>query len=87
MAEIIAPEARLATLKLNLPNLPAPGGNYVSAKRAGATMYLSGVVSTNAEGVITGTAGGAGIGAIAGAIGARVRTYPACSVTPRTRNA
>jgi enamine deaminase RidA (YjgF/YER057c/UK114 family) len=37
--------------------LPAPGGNYVSAKRAGDVVYLAGVISADPEGVITGTAG------------------------------
>jgi enamine deaminase RidA (YjgF/YER057c/UK114 family) len=51
------PEAKLAALGLALPKLPAPGGNYVSAKRVGAMIYLSGVISTGLEGVLTGTAG------------------------------
>lgn len=42
---------------LALPQAPAPGGNYVSAKRVGAVVYLSGVISTRAEGVIAGTVG------------------------------
>jgi enamine deaminase RidA (YjgF/YER057c/UK114 family) len=51
------PEAKLAALGLALPKSPAPGGNYVSAKRVGAMIYLSGVISTGLEGVLTGTAG------------------------------
>jgi enamine deaminase RidA (YjgF/YER057c/UK114 family) len=51
------PEENLAALGLTLPQPPAPGGNYVSAKRAGDVVYLSGVVSTGANGVITGTVG------------------------------
>ena len=58
MAEIIAPEKKLAVLKLTLPDLPAPGGNYVSCKRVGSITYLAEVISANADGVITGTAGG-----------------------------
>ncbi len=50
-------ENNLTTLGLALPQLPAPGGNYVSAKRVGEVVYLSGVISSGAEGVITGTAG------------------------------
>lgn len=50
-------ESNLAALGLALPQLPAPGGNYVSAKRVGEIVYLSGVISTNADGVIAGTAG------------------------------
>jgi enamine deaminase RidA (YjgF/YER057c/UK114 family) len=37
--------------------LPAPGGNFVPAKTVGSVVYLSGVISTNVEGVITGTVG------------------------------
>ena len=58
MAEMIDPEEKLAALNLTLPNLPAPGGNYVSSKQVGSILYLAGVISTNAQGVITGTAGG-----------------------------
>ena len=52
-----SPEENLAALGLSLPQLPAPGGNYVSAKRVGAVVYLSGVISTGPDGIITGTAG------------------------------
>jgi enamine deaminase RidA (YjgF/YER057c/UK114 family) len=54
----VAPEEKLAALQITLPNPPPPGGNYASAKQAGSIVYLSGVISTNADGVITGTAGG-----------------------------
>lgn len=57
MTANLSPEKNLAGLGLILPQLPAPGGNYVSAKRVGATVYLAGVISTNAKGVIKGTAG------------------------------
>lgn len=50
-------EENLAALGLALPQLPAPGGNYVSAKRVGEVVYLSGVISSNAAGVIAGTEG------------------------------
>ena len=52
-----SPEAALSSSGLALPQLPAPGGNYLSAKRVGAILYLAGVVSTTPAGVITGTAG------------------------------
>lgn len=52
-----SPENALFTLGLTLPTLPAPGGNYVSAKRVGAIVYLAGAISTSADGVLTGTAG------------------------------
>ena len=40
-----------------MPQLPAPGGNYLSAKRVGAIVYLAGVISAGPDGVIIGTAG------------------------------
>jgi enamine deaminase RidA (YjgF/YER057c/UK114 family) len=57
MAIVSTPDERLAALGLNLPPSPVPGGNYVSAKRAGAIVYLSGVISIGGDEVITGTAG------------------------------
>jgi enamine deaminase RidA (YjgF/YER057c/UK114 family) len=55
----VAPEVerRLQDLGIVLPGLPAPGGNFVPAKTVGSVVYLSGVISTNVEGVITGTVG------------------------------
>jgi enamine deaminase RidA (YjgF/YER057c/UK114 family) len=53
----MAREEQLAELGLALPALPAPGGNYLSAKRVGALVYLAGVISTNTAGVMTGTVG------------------------------
>jgi enamine deaminase RidA (YjgF/YER057c/UK114 family) len=50
-------EARLQQLGIVLPSAAAPGGRYVGAKTLGQIVYLSGVVSMNSEGVITGTAG------------------------------
>jgi enamine deaminase RidA (YjgF/YER057c/UK114 family) len=50
-------EERLQALGLKLPPSPAPGGNYVPAKRVGNIVYLSGVISTGPNGVITGIAG------------------------------
>ena len=57
MSEPKSAEENLSALGLALPAPPAPGGNYVSAKRVGEVMYLSGVISTGPGGVITGTAG------------------------------
>lgn len=57
MAQDLTVEESLASLGLVLPQLPAPGGNYVSAKRVGEMVFLSGVVSTGPEGVITGIVG------------------------------
>jgi enamine deaminase RidA (YjgF/YER057c/UK114 family) len=50
-------QARLQELNIVLPDLPAPGGNYVPAKTVGHLVYLAGVISTNSAGVITGTVG------------------------------
>jgi enamine deaminase RidA (YjgF/YER057c/UK114 family) len=50
-------EGRLKDLGIVLPALPAPGGNFVPAKTVGSVVYLSGVISANAAGVITGTVG------------------------------
>jgi enamine deaminase RidA (YjgF/YER057c/UK114 family) len=52
-----SPEENLAAIGLALPQLPAAGGNYVSAKQVGSVIYLSGVISTGPGGVLTGTAG------------------------------
>jgi enamine deaminase RidA (YjgF/YER057c/UK114 family) len=57
MTQTPSPEEALAALGLALPQIPAPGGNYLSVKRVGPILYLAGVVSTGPEGVITGTAG------------------------------
>lgn len=57
MANSISPEKALADLNLVLPSAPSPGGNYVSAKRVGPILYLSGVISTGPGGTITGLAG------------------------------
>jgi enamine deaminase RidA (YjgF/YER057c/UK114 family) len=55
MASEIA--ARLRKLGIVLPALPAAGGNYIPAKAMGNILYLSGVISADASGVITGTVG------------------------------
>jgi enamine deaminase RidA (YjgF/YER057c/UK114 family) len=55
--EHMSAEKRLLELGLALPEPPAPGGNYLSAKTIGNIVYLSGVISTDTNGIITGTAG------------------------------
>ena len=50
-------ESRLRELGVDLPTPPMPGGNYVSAKTVGNLVYLAGVVSSSAQGVMTGTVG------------------------------
>jgi enamine deaminase RidA (YjgF/YER057c/UK114 family) len=57
MTQTSTPEQKLAALNLILPQLPVPGGNYVSAKRVGEVVYLAGAISAGSDGVITGTAG------------------------------
>ena len=57
MAPMQTPEEKLAELGFTLPDAPAPGGNYVSTKRVGSLLYLSGAISSGPDGVITGTAG------------------------------
>lgn len=57
MSDLLSAEENFAATGLTLPQPPSPGGNYVSAKRVGAVMYLAGVVSSDANGVIAGTAG------------------------------
>jgi enamine deaminase RidA (YjgF/YER057c/UK114 family) len=50
-------ESRIRELGIVLPAAPVPGGNYVSAKTVGAMVYLAGVISSDARGVVTGTVG------------------------------
>jgi len=50
-------ENRLIDLKLALPKLPTPGGNYLPAKQIGNLLYLAGVISTVAGTVVQGTVG------------------------------
>jgi enamine deaminase RidA (YjgF/YER057c/UK114 family) len=54
---MLSVETRIREMGLALPEAPASGGNYVSAKRVGPIVYLAGVISTDASGVITGTIG------------------------------
>src|SRR5579862_3375423 len=49
--------ARLTKLGYVLPAPPKAGGNYVPAKTIGRMVYLAGVISTEGNGVITGTMG------------------------------
>ena len=50
-------ESRLHELAITLPAAPSPGGNYIPARTVGSIVFLSGVVSLNASGIITGTLG------------------------------
>jgi len=57
VTDILDPYAALQKLDLTLPATPAPGGNYCSAKTSGNLVFLAGVVSQTADGIITGTVG------------------------------
>lgn len=50
-------EAKLATLGVILPNAPAPAANYVPFVVDGNTVYVSGQISANADGLIMGKLG------------------------------
>src|ERR1700732_3512758 len=50
-------EARIRQLGIVLPSPAAPGGNYVSAKTVGTLVYMAGVISTDASGVVAGCVG------------------------------
>ncbi|MEM6887510.1 MAG: RidA family protein [Pseudomonadota bacterium] len=48
---------RLANLGVELPDAPAPAANYVPFVHVGNVVYVSGQISANAEGMITGKLG------------------------------
>ncbi len=50
-------ETRLAELGVTLPDAPAPAANYVPAVQVGDTLYISGQISQNDGGLITGKLG------------------------------
>jgi len=50
-------ETRLTELGLTLPDAPAPAANYVPYVQTGNTLYMSGQISMNADGFITGKVG------------------------------
>ena len=50
-------DQRLAACGYTLPEPPQAGGNYLSARRVSAMLYLAGVISTDQAGVMTGTIG------------------------------
>lgn len=49
--------AKLAELGVDLPDAPAPAANYVPFVVQGSTVYVSGQISMNAGGLITGKVG------------------------------
>lgn len=50
-------EDRLAELGISLQTPPAPAANYVPFVQVGDTLYVSGQISQNADGLITGKVG------------------------------
>jgi enamine deaminase RidA (YjgF/YER057c/UK114 family) len=50
-------EERIRELGLLLPEVPAIGGTYIPARTLGQIVYLSGVVSSDSSGIITGSLG------------------------------
>jgi enamine deaminase RidA (YjgF/YER057c/UK114 family) len=48
---------KLKDLGYALPAPPQPGGNYLPWRRAGDILFLAGVISANAEGIIKGRLG------------------------------
>lgn len=50
-------ETKLAEMGITLPDAPAPAANYVPYVITGNTVYVSGQISANADGFITGKLG------------------------------
>ncbi|MCC6305881.1 MAG: RidA family protein [Rhodobacteraceae bacterium] len=63
-------DARLRELAITLPDAPAPAANYVPFVRSGATVYVSGQISRDANGLVLGRLG-ADLDVAAGAAAAR----------------
>lgn len=63
-------DARLSELGITLTDPPAPAANYVNFVRTGNLVHVSGQISRDPNGLITGKLG-AGLDAAAGAVAAR----------------
>lgn len=50
-------DQKLSELGYALPEPPAPGGNYLSARIVGSLVFLAGVISLDEHGVMTGIVG------------------------------
>lgn len=50
-------EAKLADMGITLTDAPAPAANYVPSVQVGDIVYVSGQISRNADGLITGKVG------------------------------
>jgi enamine deaminase RidA (YjgF/YER057c/UK114 family) len=68
-------ETRLAELGVTLPDAPAPAANYVPFVQSGSLVHVSGQISGNGDGLITGKLG-ADLDVAAGADAAR-----ACAIS------
>ena len=64
-------DARLAELGVTLPDAPAPAANYVPFVQVGEMVFISGQISRNEAGLVTGKLG-AGMDVAAGAAAARL---------------
>lgn len=76
-------ESKLAELGVTLPDAPAPAANYVPTVQVGDIVYVSGQISNNADGLITGKLG-ADLSVEQGAAAARTC---AISLLAQVRNA
>jgi enamine deaminase RidA (YjgF/YER057c/UK114 family) len=76
-------ETKLADLGITLPNAPAPAATYVPFVQVGDIVYISGQISNDSDGFITGKLGEA-LDAEAGAAAARTC---AISLLAQVRNA
>ena len=63
-------ETRLSELDITLPDAPAPAANYVPFVQVGQTLYVSGQISADENGLVTGKLG-AELDVEAGAAAAR----------------